>query len=89
MKYISSVLQIIGSLVIVAGVATINPLIAVILSGAFLVSMKLTHTRLYITPLLLRPIHMLYKTQIIILVSIMLDQLQLLFHQNQPLVEKL
>ena len=37
MKYISSVLQIIGSLLIVAGVATINPLIAVILSGAFLV----------------------------------------------------
>ena len=37
MKYISSVLQIIGSLVIVAGVETINPLIAVILSGAFLV----------------------------------------------------
>ena len=37
MKYISSVLQIIGSLVIVAGVATINPLIAVLLSGAFLV----------------------------------------------------
>jgi hypothetical protein len=37
MKYISSVLQIIGSLVIVAGVATINPLIAVILSGAFLI----------------------------------------------------
>jgi hypothetical protein len=37
MKYISSVLQIIGSLFIVAGVATINPLIAVILSGAFLI----------------------------------------------------
>jgi hypothetical protein len=37
MKYISSVLQIIGSLLIVAGVATINPLIAVILSGAFLI----------------------------------------------------
>ena len=37
MKYISSVLQIIGCLLIVAGVATINPLIAVILSGAFLI----------------------------------------------------
>lgn len=37
MKYIPSVLQVIGSLLIVAGVATINPLIAVILSGAFLV----------------------------------------------------
>jgi hypothetical protein len=37
MKYIPSVLQIIGSLLIVAGVATISPLIAVILSGAFLV----------------------------------------------------
>ena len=37
MKYISSILQIIGSLLIVAGVATINPLIAVILSGAFLI----------------------------------------------------
>ena len=37
MKYISSVLQIIGSLLIVAGVATLNPLIAVILSGAFLI----------------------------------------------------
>jgi hypothetical protein len=37
MKYISSVLQVIGSLFIVAGVATINPLIAVILSGAFLI----------------------------------------------------
>ena len=37
MKYLSSALQIVGSLVIVAGVATINPLVAVILSGAFLV----------------------------------------------------
>jgi len=37
MKYLSSALQIIGSLLIVAGVATINPLIAVILSGAFLI----------------------------------------------------
>lgn len=37
MKYIPSVLQVIGSLLIVAGVATIYPIIAVILSGAFLV----------------------------------------------------
>ena len=37
MKYISSVLQIIGSLLIVAGVATFNPVVAVILSGVFLV----------------------------------------------------
>ena len=37
MKYLSSILQVSGSLLIVAGVATINPLIAVILSGAFLV----------------------------------------------------
>jgi hypothetical protein len=37
MKYLSSMLQVSGSLLIVAGVATINPLVAVILSGAFLV----------------------------------------------------
>jgi hypothetical protein len=37
MKYLSSILQVSGSLLIVAGVATINPLVAVILSGAFLV----------------------------------------------------
>jgi len=37
MKYLSSILQVVGSLLIVAGVATINPLVAVILSGAFLV----------------------------------------------------
>jgi hypothetical protein len=37
MKYLSSILQVAGSLLIVAGVATINPLVAVILSGAFLV----------------------------------------------------
>lgn len=37
MKYLSSILQMSGSLLIVAGVATINPLVAVILSGAFLV----------------------------------------------------
>ena len=37
MKYLSSILQVSGSLLIVAGVATINSLIAVILSGAFLV----------------------------------------------------
>ena len=37
MKYLSSALQIVGSLVIVAGVATINPIVAVILSGALLV----------------------------------------------------
>ena len=37
MKYLSSILQISGSLLIVAGVATINSLVAVILSGAFLV----------------------------------------------------
>ena len=37
MKYLPSALQVIGSLLIVAGVATISPLIAVILSGAFLV----------------------------------------------------
>jgi hypothetical protein len=37
MKYLSSILQVSGSLLIIAGVATINPLVAVILSGAFLV----------------------------------------------------
>lgn len=37
MKYLPSVLQVIGSLLIIAGVATIKPLVAVILSGAFLV----------------------------------------------------
>lgn len=37
MKYLPSVLQVTGSLIIVAGVATINRLIAVILSGALLV----------------------------------------------------
>jgi len=37
MKYLSSALQVAGSLLIVAGVATINPIVAVILSGAFLV----------------------------------------------------
>ena len=37
MKYLSSILQVTGSLLIVAGVATINPLVALILSGAFLV----------------------------------------------------
>lgn len=37
MKYLSSILQVAGSLLIVAGVATINPLVALILSGAFLV----------------------------------------------------
>ena len=37
MKYLSSILQVSGSLLIVAGVATINPLVAVLLSGAFLV----------------------------------------------------
>jgi hypothetical protein len=37
MKYLSSILQVAGSLLIIAGVATINPLVAVILSGAFLV----------------------------------------------------
>jgi uncharacterized membrane protein YphA (DoxX/SURF4 family) len=37
MKYLSSILQVVGSLLIVAGVATINPLVALILSGAFLV----------------------------------------------------
>ena len=37
MKYLPSVLQVVGSFLIVAGVATISPLIAVILSGAFLV----------------------------------------------------
>ena len=37
MKYLPSALQVSGSLFIVAGVATINPLVAVILSGAFLV----------------------------------------------------
>jgi len=37
MKYIPSVLQVTGCLIIIAGVATINPLIAVTLSGAFLI----------------------------------------------------
>jgi uncharacterized membrane protein YphA (DoxX/SURF4 family) len=37
MKYLSSVLQIVGCSLIIAGVATINPIVAVILSGAFLV----------------------------------------------------
>ena len=37
MKYLSSVLQIIGALLIVAGVATYNPILAVILSGGFFV----------------------------------------------------
>jgi ABC-type transport system involved in cytochrome bd biosynthesis fused ATPase/permease subunit len=37
MKYLPSVIQLIGSFLIVASVATINPLIAVILLGAFLV----------------------------------------------------
>jgi hypothetical protein len=37
MKYLSSALQVIGSLLIVAGVATFNPVVAVILAGAFLV----------------------------------------------------
>jgi hypothetical protein len=37
MKYLSSALQITGSLFIVAGVATFNPVVAVILAGAFLV----------------------------------------------------
>ena len=37
MKYLSSALQVAGSLLIVAGVATINPIVAVILSGALLV----------------------------------------------------
>lgn len=36
MKYLSTALQLIGSLLIVAGVATINAIVAVILSGAFL-----------------------------------------------------
>jgi hypothetical protein len=37
MKYLSSALQVTGSLLIVAGVATLNTIVAVILSGAFLV----------------------------------------------------
>ena len=37
MKYLSSALQIIGSILIIAGVATFNPVVAVILAGAFLV----------------------------------------------------
>ena len=37
MKYIPSVLQVVGSLLTVAGVATFNPVVAVILAGAFLV----------------------------------------------------
>ena len=37
MKYLSSALQVIGSLLIVAGVATFYPVVAVILAGAFLV----------------------------------------------------
>jgi hypothetical protein len=37
MKYLPSALQLSGSLLIVAGVATFNPVVAVILSGAFLV----------------------------------------------------
>jgi len=37
MKYLSSALQVIGSLFIVAGVATFNTVVAVILAGAFLV----------------------------------------------------
>lgn len=36
MKYLSTALQLTGSLLIVAGVATINAIVAVILSGAFL-----------------------------------------------------
>jgi hypothetical protein len=37
MKYLSSILQIVGALLIVAGVATYNPVLAVILSGGFFV----------------------------------------------------
>jgi hypothetical protein len=37
MKYLSSALQVIGSILIIAGVATFNPIVAVILAGAFLV----------------------------------------------------
>ncbi|CAB4158715.1 hypothetical protein UFOVP701_21 [uncultured Caudovirales phage] len=37
MKYLSSALQVIGSILIIAGVATFNPVVAVILAGAFLV----------------------------------------------------
>lgn len=37
MKYLPSVLQITGALLIVAGVATYNPVLAVILSGGFFV----------------------------------------------------
>lgn len=37
MKYISSILQITGSILIVVGVATYNPVLAVILSGVFFV----------------------------------------------------
>ena len=37
MKYLSSALQVLGSILIIAGVATFNPVVAVILAGAFLV----------------------------------------------------
>jgi len=37
MKYLPSVLQVAGSFLIVAGVATFYPVVAVILSGVFLV----------------------------------------------------
>jgi len=37
MKYLPSALQVSGSSLIIAGVATFNPIVAVILSGAFLV----------------------------------------------------
>ncbi len=37
MKYLPLALQVSGSLLIIAGVATFNPIVAVILSGAFLV----------------------------------------------------
>jgi len=37
MKYLSSALQVTGSILIIAGVATFNPVVAVILAGAFLV----------------------------------------------------
>jgi hypothetical protein len=37
MKYLPSALQVLGSSVIIAGVATYNPFVAVILAGAFLV----------------------------------------------------
>lgn len=37
MKYLPSILQITGALLIVSGVATYNPILAVILSGGFFV----------------------------------------------------